>query len=68
LYNHIEFLFLFDPPNFSKLDNYILLFFWVLFDRIIEIARELIKSDKINIFDLYITNSFHKRKTNQFIL
>jgi hypothetical protein len=64
----VELLPLLDPPNLSKSDDYTLLLLWASFDRIIEAARESIKSDKINIFDLYIANSFHKRKTNQFIL
>jgi hypothetical protein len=67
-YNHVELLPLLDPPNLSKSDDYILLLLWASFDRIIEAARESIKSDKINIFDLHIANSFHKRKTNQFTL
>jgi hypothetical protein len=64
----MELLPLLDPPNLSKSNDYILLLLWASFDRIIEAARESIKSDKINIFDLHIANSFHKHKTNQFTL
>jgi hypothetical protein len=67
-YNHVELLPLLDPPSLSKSGDYILLLLWASFNQIIEAARESIKSDKINIFDLHIAISFHKRKTNEFTL
>jgi hypothetical protein len=59
---------LLDPPDLFNSNDYILLLLWASFNWIIEAARESIESDKINIFDLYIANSFHKRKTNQLTL